>query len=132
MSARSKVSQVQQEEENWDKESGCFECDDTVVTTNSTPTVKKRNTSNKMAYVKPYSTLDEFFTDQKRMLSWCERKLAVAFQMVRDNVQNSENWTDDYIVRELAQQLRDQEAELRRAREAETRRADIERAAQGN
>jgi hypothetical protein len=114
---------LQKSAENWDRESGSFKCDDTVVTTSSTTTVKKRNISNKMADGKPYSTLDEFFTDQKRMLFYFERNRALVIHMVRDNVQNSENWTDDEIIRELVHEVRMLEAEQRQAQEAQTRRA---------
>jgi hypothetical protein len=84
---------------------------------------------------KPYSTLDEFFTKQDPlMLSWFEQNRAIFVRLIRERVQNSENWTDDDIVREFVQHIRGLEAEQRRIQdaearraEAETRRADLER-----
>jgi hypothetical protein len=112
----------QQSVDIWDKESGSFKCDDTVVTTSSTTTVKKRNSSNKMTGDKPYSTLDEFFS-RTALLAWYEQNRAIFLRHVRDTVRNSENWTDDDIIRELVHEVRILEAEQRQAQEAETRRA---------
>jgi hypothetical protein len=96
---------LQRSAENWDRESGSFKCDDTVVTTSSTTTVKKRNTSNEMTGDKPYSTLDEFFS-RTTLLAWYEQNRAIFLRHVRDTVRNSENWTDDSIIRELVHEVR--------------------------